>query len=197
VRAISGLWPWGEGTVQVKKGAKMFMMPQKAYVPIGTLHRAATYPAPAKDKSEKEVAAALKKVGLGHLTDRIEEDAPWDQTLSGGEKQRLAFARIMLHKPDIIVLDEATSALDPDSQDKLMKLLADELKATTIVSVGHRPELEQFHDRKITLERRRGGAKLVTDIELGPPPSPRKLLRSWLKHKRPAGGASAAKAAVK
>jgi vitamin B12/bleomycin/antimicrobial peptide transport system ATP-binding/permease protein len=103
----------------------------------------------------------------------------------------------MLHEPDIIVLDEATSALDPDSQDKLMKLLTDELKATTIVSVGHRPELEQFHDRKITLERRRGGAKLVTDIELVPRPSRRKLLRHWLKRKRPARRANAPKAAVK
>ena len=197
VRAISGLWPWGEGTVQVKQGARMFMMPQKAYVPIGTLHRAATYPAPAKEKSEKEVAAALKKVGLGHLIDRIEEDAPWDQTLSGGEKQRLAFARILLHAPDIIVLDEATSALDPDSQDKLMKLLTEELKATTIVSVGHRPELEQFHDRKITLERRRGGAKLVTDVELVPIPSRRKLLRRWLERGRAGRRSGNAKPAAK
>ncbi len=184
VRAISGLWPWGEGTVQVQKGAKMFLMPQKAYVPSGTLHRAATYPAPPEEKSEKDVAKALEKVGLQHLTGRIEEEGPWDQTLSGGEKQRLAFARILLHEPDIIVLDEATSALDPDSQNKLMRLLTDELKATTIVSVGHRPELEQFHDRKITLERRRGGAKLVTDVELLPRPSARKLLRRWLEHKR-------------
>jgi len=197
VRAISGLWPWGEGDVQVQKGAKMFLMPQKAYVPAGTLHRAATYPAPAKDKSEQEVAAALKKVGLGHLIDRIEEDAPWDQTLSGGEKQRLAFARILLHDPDIIVLDEATSALDPDSQDKLMKLLTEELKATTIVSVGHRPELEQFHDRKITLERRRGGAKLVTDVELVPRPSRRRLLRQWLARRgRAARRSNGAKAAA-
>ena len=195
VRAISGLWPWGEGTVQVQKGAKMFLMPQKAYVPTGTLHRAATYPAPPEEKSEKEVAEALKKVGLKHLTDRIGEEAPWDQTLSGGEKQRLAFARIILHEPDIIVLDEATSALDPDSQDKLMKLLTDELKATTIVSVGHRPELEQFHDRKITLERRRGGAKLVTDVELVPRPSTRKLLRRWLEHKRSGQRSKGAKAA--
>ena len=139
----------------------------------------------------------FKKVGLKHLTDRIEEEGPWDQTLSGGEKQRFAFARIMLQKPDIIVLDEATSALDPDSQDKLMKLLSDELKATTIMSVGHRPELEGFHNRKITLERRRGGAKLVTDVELVPRPSRRKLLRHWLKRKRPVRRASAAKAAAK
>jgi putative ATP-binding cassette transporter len=83
VRAISGLWPWGEGMVQVQKGAKIFLMPQKAYVPTGTLHRAATYPAPPEEKSEKDVAEALKKVGLKHLIDRIEEEGPWDQTLSG------------------------------------------------------------------------------------------------------------------
>jgi vitamin B12/bleomycin/antimicrobial peptide transport system ATP-binding/permease protein len=165
--------------VQVQEGAKMFLMPQKAYVPAGTLHRAATYPSPPEEKTTEEVAEALERVGLGHLKDRIEEDAPWDQTLSGGEKQRLAFARILLHQPDIIVLDEATSALDPDSQDKLMKLLTEELQATTLVSVGHRPELEQFHSRKITLERRQGGAKLVNDIELERRPG-RKLLRRWL-----------------
>ena len=112
--------------------------------------------------------------------DRLDEEAPWDQTLSGGEKQRLAFARIFLHQPDIVVLDEATSALDPDSQDKLMELLTEELAATTVVSVGHRPELEAFHSRKIILERRRGGAKFVTDIQLTPKPRGR-LIRDWLR----------------
>ncbi len=180
VRAISGLWPWGEGTVQVQAGAKMFLMPQRAYVPTGTLRRAATYPAAAEDKSRDEVADALKLVGLEHLVDRIEEEAPWEQTLSGGEKQRLAFARILLQRPDIIVLDEATSALDPESQDKLMKLLTEELHATTIVSVGHRPELEQFHNRKIMLERRRGGARLVTDVDLRSIAGRRWRLRRWL-----------------
>jgi putative ATP-binding cassette transporter len=166
VRAIAGLWPWGKGSIQVESGAKMLLLPQRAYVPAGSLRRAATYPEPAESKSVDEVAKALKQVGLGHLVDRLDEEAPWDQTLSGGEKQRLAFARILLHRPDIIVLDEATSALDPESQDKLMELLTKELHATTIVSVGHRPELEAFHNRKITLERRRGGAKFVTDIRL-------------------------------
>jgi putative ATP-binding cassette transporter len=166
VRAISGLWPWGEGDIEVQSGAKMLLLPQKAYVPSGTLRRAATYPDPADSKDLEEVAKALKLVGLGHLVDRLDEEAPWDRTLSGGEKQRLAFARILLHRPDIIVLDEATSALDPASQDKLMELLTKELDATTIVSVGHRPELEAFHNRKIVLERRRGGAKFVKDIRL-------------------------------
>jgi len=175
VRAIAGLWPWGEGKVEVASGTKLLLMPQRAYVPVGTLRRAATYPEPAKSKSVAAVAKAFRRVGLDHLTGQIDEEGPWDQTLSGGEKQRLAFARILLHRPEIIVLDEATSALDPASQDKLMELLTKELGATTIVSVGHRPELEAFHNRKIILERRSGGAKFVTDIRL----RRRRLLRKW------------------
>jgi vitamin B12/bleomycin/antimicrobial peptide transport system ATP-binding/permease protein len=166
VRAIAGLWPWGKGYIQVAAGAKMLLMPQRAYVPVGTLRRAVTYPLPAEDRDVEEIARALKLVGLEHLVDRVGEDAPWDQILSGGEKQRLAFARILLHRPDIVVLDEATSALDPASQDKMMELLTTELGATTIVSVAHRPELEAFHSRKITLEHRSDGAKLVTDVDL-------------------------------
>jgi putative ATP-binding cassette transporter len=119
------------------------------------------------------------------LKERIEEEAPWDQTLSGGEKQRLAFARLLLHRPDIIVLDESTSALDEPSQDKMMNLINDELKDATIVSVAHRPELEAFHSRKIMLERRKGGAKLVSDIELIPRKGKRKLLGRWLRQRPP------------
>ncbi len=185
VRAISGLWPWGEGEVEVQGGAKMLLLPQNAYVPTGTLRRAATYPEPAESKDADEIVKALKLVGLGHLADRLDEEAPWDRTLSGGEKQRLAFARILLHRPDIIVLDEATSALDPASQDKLMELLTKELNATTIVSVGHRPELEAFHNRKIVLERRRGGAKFVKDIRLIRRRRGR-LIRNWIPRRRSA-----------
>jgi putative ATP-binding cassette transporter len=166
VRAIAGLWPWGKGRVEVEAGAKMLLMPQQAYVPVGTLRRAVTYPRPAEDKNLDEVGRALRLVGLDHLVEHVEEEAPWDQMLSGGEKQRLAFARILLHRPNIVVLDEATSALDPASQDHLMELLTKELSATTIVSVAHRPELEVFHDRKITLARQRGGARFATDIHL-------------------------------
>ena len=142
-------------------------MPQRAYVPVGTLRRAVTYPLAAEDKDAGEVARALKLVGLGHLIHHLEEEAPWDQILSGGEKQRLAFARILLHRPDIVVLDEATSALDPE-----------------LVSVAHRPELEAFHSRKITLQRRSEGAQFVTDIDLLHKPSHARLIKRWLHPRR-------------
>src|SRR6185295_8516141 len=179
VRAIAGLWPWGGGSVEVKRDAKMFLLPQRPYIPIGTLRRAATYPDAANSKSIEEVAEAFKRVGLAHLVNKLEEDAPWDQTLSGGEKQRVAFARILLHKPDIVVLDEATSALDPKSQVRLMELLTDHPKIT-LLSIGHRPELESFHTRKIELARRREGAKLVRDFELAEPA--RSIVRRWMRN---------------
>ena len=184
VRAIAGLWPWGGGSVDFHADRRLFMLPQKPYVPSGTLRRAAAYPAAAEDWSIEQIGEALDKVGLGHLKERIEEEAPWDQTLSGGEKQRLAFARLFLHRPDIIVLDEATSALDDRSQDKLMELLNEELKDATVVSVAHRAELEAFHSRKITLERRKGGARFVSDIDLIPLDSRRRLLGRWLRKRK-------------
>ena len=168
VRAVAGLWPWGSGSVDFHAGRRLFMLPQRPYIPTGTLRRATAYPAAADNWKKGEINAALDKVGLGYLKDRLEEDAPWDQTLSGGEKQRLAFARLLLHAPDIVVLDEATSALDEKSQDQMMKTVIGELPNVTIVSVAHRAELEAYHTRKITLERREGGAKLVSDVELVP-----------------------------
>jgi putative ATP-binding cassette transporter len=184
VRAIAGLWPWGDGSVNFHADRRLFMLPQKPYVPSGTLRRAAAYPAAAEDWTIEEIGEALGKVGLEHLKDKIEEDAPWDQTLSGGEKQRLAFARLFLHNPDIIVLDEATSALDAKSQDQMMELLTKELPKATVVSVAHRAELEAFHSRKIVLERRKGGAKLVSDIDLIPRKGKRRLLGRFLRHRK-------------
>lgn len=185
VRAIAGLWPWGGGSVNFHPDRRLFMLPQRPYVPSGSLRRAAAYPGAEDDWTVEEIGEALHKVGLDHLKEKIEEEAPWDQTLSGGEKQRLAFARLLLHSPDIVVLDEATSALDEKSQDKMMKMITDELPKATIVSVAHRAELEAFHSRKIVLERRKGGAKLVSDIELIPRKGKRKLLGRFLRQRKP------------
>jgi ABC-type uncharacterized transport system fused permease/ATPase subunit len=153
VRALAGLWPWGKGDIEMPAGAKLILLPQRPYVPSGTLRRAANYPDADQSRSAEEISKAFKKVGLGHLVKQLDEERPWDQILSGGEKQRLAFARIFLHRPDIIVLDEATAALDSQSEGWLMKLLSQEFEHATVVSVGHRSELEALHNRKIVIQR--------------------------------------------
>jgi len=170
IRAIAGLWPWGGGEIEVAKGAQLNFLPQRPYVPVGSLLRAAAYPMDEKEIDREAVIEALKEVGLEQHIERLEEqNEPWEQTLSGGEKQRLAFARLLVHKPDIAVLDEATSALDTVSQEKLMNLIRERLPEMTIISVGHRPELEEFHERKLVLELDTGGATIAQDIDIDTP----------------------------
>jgi putative ATP-binding cassette transporter len=188
VRAIAGLWPWGEGEIVLKPGAKLFLMPQKPYIPLGTLRRAATYPQAPEEIDDKTLRNTLEMVGLGHLSEKLDdEEEAWDRTLSGGEQQRLAFARLFLHKPDIVVMDEATSALDNDSQTALMTSLAEHLPQTAIISVGHRQELEAFHERKVNLIRKEGGAKLVPGEIVAPAIS---VLGSLMKRLRASPAAS-------
>ena len=164
VRAVAGLWPWGEGEVVVRKGVRMFFMPQRPYVPMGILKRAVAYPAAIEEVSNDEVVAALTDAGLEHLVDKIHtEGIPWERTLSGGEQQRLAFAQLFIQRPDVVVMDEATAALDPDTQHRLLSRLAERLPDAALISVGHRPELEAFHDRRLVLARRPEGARLVRD----------------------------------
>jgi putative ATP-binding cassette transporter len=194
VRAIAGLWPWGEGEITLKHGAKLFMMPQRPYVPLGTLRRAAAYPQAADTIDDAALREALELVGLGQVVERLdEENVAWDQVLSGGEKQRLAFARLLLEKPDIVVMDEATSALDTESQAKLMTMLAENLPELAIISVGHRAELEQFHQRTMNLVKREGGARLVAGEFVGAPPVTvfGSLVRRW-RPRAPRGPAASA-----
>ena len=164
VRTLAGVWPWVEGDIGIRAGGKLLVLPQRPYVPTGTLRRAVTYPEAALSRSEIDVARVLDKVGLSHLGARLDQDVPWDQILSGGEKQRLAFARLLLHRPDIIILDEATAALDVASQDRLMRLLSREFKDATVLSIGHRPELANFHDRSIVLTPGRKGERVVGNM---------------------------------
>src|SRR5665647_179239 len=168
-RAIAGLWPWGQGNISIPSGAKMVVMPQRPYIPLGTLRRAATYPLSPADTPNDTVRELMATAGLGYLVEHLDEEAPWNRTLSGGECQRLAFVRLLLHQPDIVVMDEATSALDPPSQEYLMTLVAERLPRTAIVSIAHRPELEAFHHRKLVFERRPGGSRLIGDSVLLPP----------------------------
>ena len=166
VRAICGQWSWGKGEVQLQRGTKMFVVPQRPYIPIGTLLCAAAYPASADMVKREDVAKTLKAVGLDEYVDRLDEDIPWEQTLSGGEKQRLAFARVLIANPNLVVMDEATSALDLGSQKKLMNLIHKRLPNATIIGVGHQPDLEAFYGRKLVIESYPDGARLTRDLDL-------------------------------
>jgi putative ATP-binding cassette transporter len=160
-RAIGGLWPWGAGEIITPPAASMMFMPQRPYLPLGTLHAALSYPAATNAFSDDEAREALRLVGLAHLAQSLDEEERWDRVLSLGEQQRMAFARLLLHKPAWIFMDEATAALDEPNQDMLMQLVLDRLPHVALVSIGHRQGLEVFHNRTLTLKRQpEGGAQL-------------------------------------
>jgi putative ATP-binding cassette transporter len=154
LRAIAGLWPYGSGRIRLPNAASMMFLPQKPYVPIGHLAAAVAYPSTDGTFSRTELAAAMTAVGLPGLVDRLDEDANWSQVLSGGEQQKLAIARALLHRPGWLFLDEATSAVDEATETQLYELLHDRLDNTTIVSIGHRPSLAAAHDRAYRMEPR-------------------------------------------
>jgi len=147
LRAISGIWPYGRGEIRLGKGPMLFV-PQRPYLPLGTLASALRYPHSEKITfSTPRLAAMLEEVGLGSLAPELDDVQNWSQRLSLGEQQRLAFARILLMKPALLFLDEATSALDEDAEAKLYGLLRTAPWRPTIVSIGHRSTVRGFHDQ--------------------------------------------------
>lgn len=167
LRAIAGIWPFGQGRIALPADATdaangSMVLPQKPYLPIGTLRAAVTYPS-APDAFETErVREVLDAVGMAGFADRLAEEDHWTQRLSGGEQQRIAVARALLHEPGWLYLDEATSACDPETEERLYRLLRERLPGTALVSVGHRPSLAAFHDRRLTVHRNgEGAAELV------------------------------------
>jgi len=157
-RTLAGIWPYWKGRIRLPRGARLLFLPQKTYLPIGALMHAVAYPQDASRFSEVEIAEALAAVGLAHLAGDLQRSENWAQVLSGGEQQRLAFARALLNRPDWLFLDEATASLPEESQDALYRLLRDRLPHTTLVSIGHRASLAAHHARHFDL---RGKALVV------------------------------------
>ena len=160
-RVLAGLWPFATGRIRLPAGAKtLLFLPQRPYMPIGTLREALWFPAPPPAGREAEARAALASVGLSTLSQRLDEDAHWAQALSLGEQQRLAIARALLHAPDYLFLDESTASLDEAAEAAIYRLLQERLKGATIVSIGHRSTLRAFHMRHIELVGEAGAYRL-------------------------------------
>ena len=162
-RALAGIWPYGAGKIVIPQLKRLLFLPQRPYVPIGSLRNAVTFPAVPGKFSDPEIAEALTACKLGDYANRLDESHHWDRRLSPGEQQRLALARAFLQRPDWLFLDEATSALDPETEAALYKLLLERLPETALVSIAHRTDLAAFHRRRLQFKPTAGGMKVASE----------------------------------
>ena len=155
-KVVAGLWPWGAGQVIIPEGTRIFFMPRRPYLPVGTLREAISYPSPlavfATIRTEEMV---LIRVGLDYLIPRLSEEATWEECLSLEEQQRLGFARLLLHSPDWIFIEEATDSLSPEAETQIFNMLISELPEATLLTIGYHNCLTAFHNRTIIPAERR------------------------------------------
>ena len=163
-RAIAGIWPFGSGRVHIPSNERVLFLPQRPYLPIGTVRDVVAYPASEQSFPDEQVREALNLVGLPQLTGRLDDSRHWALQLSPGEQQRIAFARALLQKPEWLFLDEATSALDDVAEQQLYRLLKEKLPKTTVVSIGHRSSLREFHARTLELQNDGHGLRVLAAV---------------------------------
>ncbi|HUC47625.1 MAG TPA: ATP-binding cassette domain-containing protein, partial [Hyphomicrobiaceae bacterium] len=161
VRVFAGLWPTARGKLTLPDRSEVMIAPQKSYLPLGSLRGALLYPEPALKMPDERLKSALETMDLAALGGRLDEVARWDQVLSNGERQRLAMARLLIHRPRVIILDDALSALEEVAQSALIARLRMELPEATVVSLAQRPAPPGGHDRQLMLQRRAGRPILV------------------------------------
>jgi putative ATP-binding cassette transporter len=164
-RAISGIWPYGGGAITLPRDAKILLLPQRPYIPIGTLRAAITYPGKPDSYENGEIGQALRDAQLNNFLGELDHADNWQQRLSGGEQQRLAIARAILARPDWLFLDEATSAMDEEMESEIYNMLAAKLPGTTIVSIGHRASLAAFHKRHLEMQASSAGIFAPVEAE--------------------------------
>ena len=163
-RAIAGIWPFGRGEIRGPRGTQVLFLPQKPYLPIGTLREVVSYPMPADGVDDPTLREALEAVGLPGLAGRLGEAGHWALQLSPGEQQRIAFARAVVQKPDWLFLDEATSAVDEATEARLYRLVRERLAGTTVFSVGHRATLRPFHSRQLLVRANGNGPSSIVEV---------------------------------
>ena len=149
LRVLAGLWPYAKGHLDLPQRKDTLFIPQRPYMPIGTLKEAALYPG--HEGNTEEIISLMKECGLAQWADHLDEEGDWSHILSLGEQQKLAFVRIFLNRPKWVFLDEATSAMDEETETKLYSLLIS-MPGITVVSVGHRSTLDRFHERKLVID---------------------------------------------
>lgn len=152
LRALSGLWPYAQGDISLPKNQTFLFLPQKSYLPLGTLREVVLYPGTKQDVSDEEIYAAMSLCKLDWLKGQLDKVEEWSHVLSLGEQQRIAFARALIHKPEWLFMDEATSALDEPTERALYMLISQRLHNTAMISVGHRGTLNSYHKKKLTLD---------------------------------------------
>lgn len=157
--ALAGLWPWGTGTVRVPPRDEAMFMPERPYLPLGTLRSAVTYPARPNHADDATIDSALRQMGLDHLLPSLDREARWDQTLSLDEQQRLAFARLILYAPRWVILDDALSAVDLAQRRELMSIFEGPLAGTAVINISRVPEQDGFYTRTFHLRREPNGAR--------------------------------------
>jgi vitamin B12/bleomycin/antimicrobial peptide transport system ATP-binding/permease protein len=151
-RVLAGLWPFGKGHIALPGDARVLFLPQRPYLPIGTLREVLSYPEAPDHYTDEACREVLEACALGHLVPRLAESANWSLVLSGGEQQRVAFARALLYGPNWLFLDEASSALDEANERRMYELLAERLPGAAIISVAHRPSVEAMHGRQLVID---------------------------------------------
>jgi vitamin B12/bleomycin/antimicrobial peptide transport system ATP-binding/permease protein len=167
-RAVAGIWPFGRGEVRGPRDRNVLFLPQKPYLPIGTLREVVSYPMPSGGVNDVTLREALEAVGLSRLAGRLGEAGHWALQLSPGEQQRIAFARALVQKPDWLFLDEATSAVDEATEARLYRLVRERLAGTTVFSVGHRPTLRPFHSRQLLVRANGNGPASIVEVTAVP-----------------------------
>ena len=171
LRSLAGLWPWSTGEIVVPGDARVLFLPQRGYLPEGSLAAALVYPAQPSDVLRASMQRVLRDTQLGDLVDRLDEVRDWARSLSPGEQQRLAVARALLQAPDFLFLDEATSALDPSLERLLYELISDRLPGAAIVSVAHREAVARYHDFVLDFTPGEDGVVRLQLAPLGTSPS--------------------------